>query len=74
MTLCLTIFLLAMIVQGLSLIFNKDMGWRAEETRARRRGVYNLERTRQGEIQTTAGGIIIIVIAAILLSIVITQG
>jgi hypothetical protein len=62
-----------MIVQGLLLIFKKDMGWREAELIARRNGFMNLERTRQWERRTTVGGIIIIVVAAIMLLIMITQ-
>lgn len=73
MTLCLSIFLLAMIIDGLLLIFKKDMVWRWAEISAKRNGVFNLERTPKWEILTTVGGIIIVVIAAIMLFIMITE-
>jgi uncharacterized iron-regulated membrane protein len=73
MTLILSIFLLAMIVQGLLLIFKKDMSWREAELVARRQGLMKPERTRQWERRTTVAGIIIIVIAVIMLLITLTQ-
>jgi hypothetical protein len=73
MILFLSIFLIAMIVQGWILIFNKDMIWRWEETSMRKKGAINPERTPQWDILTTVGGVIIVVIAATMLLMVITQ-
>ena len=73
MTFCISIFLLAMVVQGLILIFKKDMGWAEEEMRSRKKGITDLERTPQWEMINTIGGIIIVVAASIMLLIIITQ-